>query len=459
MPASALARVVLLVTAGMAYALQSPVTQGVAVALPTIDDDLNAHAGGSQWIISGFLVWFAIGALTSGRIADTWGARRTFVGSALLFSASCFAVALCQTVVELVVVRGFQGFAAAGMATCTLTLVNSAYAGDEGRRIRAIATWTAIGAASQAFAPFIGGLLVTVSWAFLFYVTGVLALACALPIWFLRFDSDPRDRNQPSADVIEILALALSAGSALGFVIQVDGDQWRSPLAIIELALTVGFAALFVWRKRNPMLRHAVPVLVRIREVRVALTSGAGVNATVYSIPIVLAYAFQRGYGWSPLLSGLAMLPLFVPTIPARALAGRFMARNGLRPGLVIGFWVVLGSGVLLVFIGDGPYLAAAIVMIVLAVGGSFVVPAASAVAVGSAPDDLKATSVGLFHVSRDFGQALAAVVLGQFVVAYAPTEVGSLPATGVFIALIAAVCLLCVRWWPRSPVQGRMSA
>src|SRR4028119_2049908 len=60
----------------------------VIVALHSIGEDLGFSQAGLQWVVTAYVLFFAGFLLLSGRVADLWGRRRTFVVGLALFTAA-----------------------------------------------------------------------------------------------------------------------------------------------------------------------------------------------------------------------------------------------------------------------------------------------------------------------------------------------------------------------------------
>jgi MFS transporter, DHA2 family, methylenomycin A resistance protein len=162
-------------------------TTVVNVALPSIGHQLHAGLAGLEWIVDGYVVVFAALLLSSGTLADRFGASRTLAGGLIGFTLASAACGLAPSLPFLLAARVVQGAAAAVVLPASLALVRQAFS-DPGRRARAIAMWTAGGGAAVAAGPVIGGLLTgAVGWRAIFFanlpvgVVGLIALRHVSP--------------------------------------------------------------------------------------------------------------------------------------------------------------------------------------------------------------------------------------------------------------------------------------
>src|SRR3954469_8995892 len=128
----------------------------VAVALPSIQDDLGFSAAGLQWVVTAYSLAFGGLLVSSGRAADLFGRRRLFVAGLALFSAASAGCGLAHTAALLVTARAVRGMAPALLAPPAPALVTAAYP-DGAERRRALGLWTAAAAGGGATGWALGG--------------------------------------------------------------------------------------------------------------------------------------------------------------------------------------------------------------------------------------------------------------------------------------------------------------
>lgn len=107
---------------------------------------------GLRFVLCGLLL------LLSGRMADLWGRRRTFIAGLALFTTASLLCGLSVSAEMLVVSRAFQGLGAAITTPAALSLITTIF--PEGReRDRAVAAWTAVAAGGGAAGLLLGGII------------------------------------------------------------------------------------------------------------------------------------------------------------------------------------------------------------------------------------------------------------------------------------------------------------
>jgi MFS family permease len=157
----------------------------VAIALPSIGEDLGFSRSELQWVISAYVLAFGGFLLPAGRAADLWGRRRVFVVGLVLFSVASLVCGLSGSAALLVAARAAQGFGAAVVTPAALSILTGAFP-ERGGRSRAVGFWTAAQAGGGASGWILGGFLAQgPGWEWVFLSTvpvGVLGVLLAPPL-------------------------------------------------------------------------------------------------------------------------------------------------------------------------------------------------------------------------------------------------------------------------------------
>jgi MFS family permease len=121
------------------------------VALPTIQEQLDASASELQWIVDGYLLLFAGLLLAAGSLGDRFGRRRALVVGLVTFGAGSVLAALSTSATELIASRALMGVGAAGIMPTTLSIVTNVFPAHE--RPKAIAIWAAVAGMGVVIGP------------------------------------------------------------------------------------------------------------------------------------------------------------------------------------------------------------------------------------------------------------------------------------------------------------------
>ncbi|WP_416875060.1 MFS transporter [Kitasatospora sp. SC0581] len=315
----------------------------VNVALPRIGQELDAGISGLQWVAEGYSLVYAALVLTGGALGDRHGRTRMFVLGLGLFTLGSAVAALAGTIGVLVAGRMVQGVGAALLTPGSLTLLGHVFT-DERERAKAIGVWSGVSAIGLSIGPVIGGPLVEhFGWASVFWinvpigVAGVLLAAKVLP------EIPPRARR------IDFGGFALSA-AGLGLLVYalIEGPTrgWTDPRVTgcgAAAAVLLAAFLLLELRLAEPMLELR---LFRDGALSGALLSGFMVSFGMFGALFFLPLMMQGVLGWSPSGAGYAGLAMTAMLVVAGPLSGRFAARYGPRPPMVLGLALcALGLG------------------------------------------------------------------------------------------------------------------
>jgi EmrB/QacA subfamily drug resistance transporter len=310
----------------------------VNIALPAIAGGLHSDYSGLQWVIDGYLLTLSALILIGGSLGDIFGQKRVFEWGVIGFAAASVACGLAPTIGLLTAGRLLQGIFGALLVPSSLAIINTTFAPE--RRSSAIGTWTAYGGIFVAIGPLIGGLLIGLSWRWIFLINLPLALICLYVI--RQAVTDPKLMgNRPSVDVIGGMLAVSGLGATTYGLIEGPAHGWL-PLALP--ALILGLIALMVF---IPFERkHPAPMLplslFRSRNFSGANLTTFGMYAALGGGIFSIVLYLQTAVGYSPIAAGLAFLPV---TIMMFLFAGRAGALSGhYGPRLFMTFGPIISS-------------------------------------------------------------------------------------------------------------------
>ncbi len=419
----------------------------VNVAFEDIGHDFRVQLSDLSWILNGYTIIYAALLVPAGTIADRFGRKGAFMAGLGLFTAASAACAVTDGVWWLVVFRGFQSVGAALLTPASLGLVIGTAPAEH--RVRSVRIWAASGAFAAALGPVIGGLLVEVSWRWVFLVNVPVGIA-ALVATVLIVPRMPIEAAKKLPDALGAVLLIVATGAlTLGLV---EGSDWGWTDARIWVAWAVTLVALCGFLLSSS--RHAAPVIDPAL-LKVPTFTWSNVTALLFSVPFAAALLanilwLQQVWNYSAIKTGFAVAagPLMVPLFTM--IAHRFTRR------IPIGYVVAAGS--LMYAIGTfytavtvtaQPNYATSFLPSLL-LGGAGVGLALPAI-LSSATTDLapaqSATGSAIVNMSRQLGTALGVSILVAIVgnpVGYAATHTVfqhawiALAATGVIAAVVA---------------------
>ncbi|MDQ4127088.1 MAG: MFS transporter [Actinomycetota bacterium] len=318
----------------------------VNVVVPDIRAAYGATQGQVGWVITGYLLVFAVGIPLYGRIADLYSLRRTFVVGLGFLAAGSLACALAPSLPLLVAGRILQAVGASAIPALGFASVAKALPpGERGTALGLLSSSVGIGA---AVGPVVGGAAAGLTgWQILFYATLVFSLVLVPPALRVLPGAPKGDSTPPGLlaavhhfDVPGGLALALSAGFALFGVTQGQVAGFGLPASWGSFVLSFLAAAFFVWRIAVADEPFVSPRLFRNR----AFLATAGVGffmmfcniATLVLAPLLLSSTNGLSSGGIGLVLAPGALAVAFLSPVAGKLSDRFGPRLLVRSGLAI---------------------------------------------------------------------------------------------------------------------------
>ncbi|AZM58292.1 MULTISPECIES: MFS transporter [unclassified Streptomyces] len=392
----------------------------VAVALPTVQQDLHASPAQVQWVVSGYTLTFALALVTAGRLGDALDRRRIFLlalGGFVLFSAACGAA---PDITLLVVARLAQGLAAGFMAPQNSALIQQLFRGAE--RGRAFGYFGATVGISSASGPIAGGLILALAdhpggWRWIFYVNVPIGLLAVL--LGLRLLPRTRRSGRGHVDVPGVVLLGLGVLAFMYPLVQAEAGGlthlwWMFPVGAAVLTVFVRRQYRLVARGTRPLLDPRLFTTVR------GYAVGAGVGTLYFvgfsGVWLVFALFYQQGLGFSPLRSGLAVTPFALGSAGAAVVAGRLVDRFG-RVLTVCGLaGVIVSLGVTAVLLRYAPLdiapWIAAPALFLGGVGGGFVVSPNITMTLRDVPVRMAGAAGGALQTGQRLGAAVGTAAL-----------------------------------------------
>ena len=309
----------------------------VNIALPTAQHDLGFSTADRQWVITGYALAFGSLLLVGGRFSDLFGRKRMFMIGVGGFAVASAVGGAATGFEVLLIARIAQGGFAAMLAPAALSLLSVTFSDNAEDRGRAFGIFGAISGAGGAIGLLLGGVLTQgLSWRWCLYVNVVIAvLAFAGAIVFLRGGDRP-------ARVRFDLAGALTSVVGLAGIVYGLGNAashgWGATETIIPT--TLGVLALVAFVPIEQHVQHPLlPLRVVLDRVRGTSYLTLGICGTgTFAIFLFLTYYLQQTLGFSPILTGVAFLPMIGCVVVGAVVSGAvLMPRTGPRPLVPVG--------------------------------------------------------------------------------------------------------------------------
>jgi len=414
----------------------------IVTALPTMLADLRAPADAASLISAGYAMFFGGLLMLGARLGDRIGHRRIIFTGLAIFAIAAAVGATATSAVVLTAARCLQGAAAALSVPSALRLLTTITA-DGAQRERAIAGWSASGAAAGASGFVVGGVVTSlVGWRAVFWAYLPVALLLAGAIG----RSVPPDRAADRSVRLSVPSVGTFTAAVMAFVVAMTllPQSGRTGLGAALAAVAVVLGGLFIAVDR----RSAAPLLprtvLRLRPMRQG-AAGSLLNTLTTSSAVTLATLYlQNTLGYSPLAAALMLLPFSLAVIAGSALAAPLLAR-----------WPpqrLISAGLAAIAVSDAALIPAAgstwaLPMCAAAGGAGIGLSSVAATRLGTGvPVALRGTASGIINTAAQLGTALgiAALLLVAALSTGIPESGSPVPViawgTAALISLIGAI-------------------
>ena len=386
----------------------------VLIALPSIGTTLHFAPQDFSWVITAYTLFFGGFLLLGGRAADLFGRRRLFQLGLGLFSIGSLLCALSPSSGLLVVARAGQGLGGALLSPAALAILTMLF--DEGReRNLALGIWGSLGAIGAAAGLILSGMLTSwFGWQSIFLVNVPIGLAAFLIAARLL----PKNEASGTMQGFDLAgAITLTAGLVL-LVYAAVGVSTNGLFSLVTFAVAGSAALLLIAfvlieaRTAKPLVRLSI---FRLRQLTVANVIMLLLNAAQGALFFLLTLYIQNVLHYSPLASGLTIVPTALSIFVVSNVVSRVITRRGIKQVLIFGL-VMFGFGValLLRLPVEGNYWRDLLpTFLIIAVGmGCFGIALTIGAFIGVPAADVGLAS-GLINTSGQIGNAMGVAILG----------------------------------------------
>ncbi|MFX0575313.1 MFS transporter [Nocardia nepalensis] len=346
----------------------------VNIALPAAQQDLGFNDGDRQWVVTGYALAFGSLLLLGGRLSDLFGRRNTFIIGLVGFAVASAVGGAATSFEMLVAARVGQGVFGALLAPAALSLLTVTFT-EPSERAKAFGIFGAVAGAGGAIGLLLGGMLTEwASWRWAMFVNlGFAAVALVGAVLLL---AKHVATERPKLDIPgTVVVTAALFGIVYGFS-HAESTSWTNPVTLTFLIGGAALLAVFVaieTRIANPLLPMRI-VLDRTRGGSFMTVFVAGIG--MFAVFLFLVYYMQLSMGYSPIKTGLAVLPMVAGMVASSTtVPSLLLPKVGPKMVVAAGFLVAALGMAWLTQIGlDSSYVAnilPALILMGLGLGGA----------------------------------------------------------------------------------------
>jgi EmrB/QacA subfamily drug resistance transporter len=323
----------------VAFFMESLDTTILNTAVPAISEALHVAPLSMKAVLASYTLSLAVFIPISGWMADRFGTRRVFASAIGLFTLGSFLCGVSTNIHLLVACRVIQGMGGAMMVPVgRLTLVR-AFPKSELIRIMSFVAVPAL--VAPMLGPIAGGLIVGYfHWRLIFFlnipigVVGLVMVYLHLP--------DYREEKMHPLDKVGLILFG-SGIALLSYVLEVFGEHTLSLREISGMLVMSGALLSGYWiRARELQFPLLQLKLFGIRTFRAAVNGGLFTRLGIGGVPFLLPLLYQTGLGYTPIQSGLLIMPQAIAAMSMKAIMKRLLSSIGYR-GVLVSNTLIIG--------------------------------------------------------------------------------------------------------------------
>ncbi|KAF7552996.1 hypothetical protein G7Z17_g3946 [Cylindrodendrum hubeiense] len=406
---------VCLITVTLVVAIDATI---LVPAFPTISNALQGTTSETFWAGTSYLLTSSTFQPLIGALSGVIGRREMFITTIVLFTAGTLIACLAQDFTTLLAGRTVQGIGGGGIITLNLIIITDMVPLQQRPKYFGVSLVSV--SAGMIAGPLIGGAIAQeATWRLLFYINfPFCAIGLATAPWVIRLGPRQPLRLKKLRTEIDWIGLVLFLASTTVFLIAITWAghdyAWNSYETLCPLLLgTAGIVATVIWESRyakTPFIRRE---MLYSRPLMTVYGCTLLQGLLMYAHVLYLALWLIGIKGRTPLMTGVALLPIFGGMIVASISIGFAVSRIGHWKWAVWLGWGIqtLAAGLLILLDPETTTAEWAIIFVVLGLGqGALLISHNLAVQGIARPADV-AYATALFAFTRSVGFCLGLAV------------------------------------------------
>lgn len=316
----------------VAFFMEALDTTILNTAVPMIAEALRVAPLSMKSVLSSYTLSVAVFIPISSWMADRFGTRIVFASAIGVFTLGSFLCGISSDIHLLVACRILQGLGGAMMVPVgRLTMVRT-FAKSE--LVQAMSFVSIPSLVGPMLGPLVGGLIVGyMHWRMIFFVNLPIGIVGLYLVY--RHLPDYRSEVREKLDLLGLILFG-SGIALLSYVLEVFGEH---TLSSREITALIGISLMLLFGYGLHAKTIAEPLLnldlFRIRTLRIAAVGNFITRIAAGGLPFLLPLLYQVGLGYTPVQSGLLIMPQSMAAIGLKILVPKILNRFGYRTVLL----------------------------------------------------------------------------------------------------------------------------
>ena len=382
----------------------------INVALPPLMNEFNVSTSTAQWLITGFMLVNGILVPISAFLVSRFTYRKLFVAAMLFFTVGSIICAISGNFTMMMTGRVIQAVGAGILMPVGMNIFMTLF--PPHKRGAAMGLLGVAMILAPAIGPTVTGWVIeNYSWNLMFYAMFIIGLI--ITFLSLKFFTLAQPVSKTKLDIFGVVSSSIGLGSLLYGFSEAGNNSWTSAEVVISLIIGVIGLALFIWRELttdNKMLDLQVfkyPVFT------FTLVINAIVTMALFGGMLLLPVYLQNIRGFTPIESGLLLLPGSLIMGIMGPVAGKLFDKYGIRPLAIIGLAITTYATYEFTKLSmDTPYSVIMTDYIIRSIGMSFIMMPIMTAGMNALPMKLISHGTATQNTSRQVAGSIGTAIL-----------------------------------------------
>ncbi|PFK35696.1 MFS transporter [Bacillus cereus] len=306
----------------------------INVALPPLMNEFNVSTSTAQWLITGFMLVNGILVPISAFLVSRFTYRKLFVAAMLFFTVGSIICAISGNFTMMITGRVIQAVGAGILMPVGMNIFMTLF--PPHKRGAAMGLLGVAMILAPAIGPTVTGWVIeNYSWNLMFY--GMFIIGLVITLLSLKFFTLAQPVSKTKLDMFGVISSSIGLGSLLYGFSEAGNNSWSSAEVVISLIIGVIGLAVFIWREMTTDNKMLDLQVFKYPTFTFTLLINAIVTMALFGGMLLLPVYLQNIRGFTPIESGLLLLPGSLIMGMMGPIAGKLFDRYGIRPLAIVG--------------------------------------------------------------------------------------------------------------------------
>ncbi|MBJ7959928.1 DHA2 family efflux MFS transporter permease subunit [Bacillus mycoides] len=382
----------------------------INVALPPLMNEFNVSTSTAQWLITGFMLVNGILVPISAFLVSRFTYRKLFIAAMLFFTVGSIICATSGNFTMMMTGRVVQAVGAGILMPVGMNIFMTLF--PPNKRGAAMGLLGVAMILAPAIGPTVTGWVIeNYSWNLMFY--GMFVIGLIITFLSFKFFTLAQPVSKTKLDVFGVISSSIGLGSLLYGFSEAGNNGWTSAEVVITLIIGVVGLAVFIWRELTTDNKMLDLQVFKYPTFTFTLVINAIVTMALFGGMLLLPVYLQNIRGFTPMESGLLLLPGSLIMGIMGPVAGKLFDKYGIRPLAIVGLAITTFATYKFTTLSmDTPYSVIMTDYIIRSIGMSFIMMPIMTAGMNALPMKLISHGTATQNTSRQVAGSIGTAIL-----------------------------------------------